>query len=113
VAGEVWIRMLGSIPYLSSPASGSPLGTALRAHTARGSYPGADKGAQVPPISQRWSVKWWYGGIEMEHPARAASRRFKNRAHNCLDPRDLRYVASVDSGIVVMIASGPVTSVVQ
>jgi hypothetical protein len=70
-------------------------------------------GAQVPPISQRWSAKWWYGGIEMEHPARAASRRFKNRAHNCLDPRDLRYVASVDSGIVVMIASGPVTSAVQ
>jgi hypothetical protein len=31
----VWIRTLGSTPHLSSPASGSPSGTALRAHTAR------------------------------------------------------------------------------
>jgi hypothetical protein len=57
VAGGVWIRMLGSIPYLSSPASGSPLGAMLRARTVRRSCPGADKGAQVPPISYRWSVK--------------------------------------------------------
>jgi hypothetical protein len=35
VAGEGWIRMLSFIPYLSSPASGSPLGTVLRARTAR------------------------------------------------------------------------------
>jgi hypothetical protein len=48
---EVWIRMLGSIPYLSSPASGSPLGAALHACTTRGSYLGADKGTQVPHIS--------------------------------------------------------------
>jgi hypothetical protein len=36
---------VGWIPYLSSPASGSSLGTALHAHTACSSYPGAGKGA--------------------------------------------------------------------
>jgi hypothetical protein len=41
---EVWIRMADSTHCLSSPASGSPSGVALGAHTARSIYPGADKG---------------------------------------------------------------------
>jgi hypothetical protein len=48
----VWIRTLGSTPYLSSPASGSPADMALHAHTARSTYPGVDKRAQVLLISQ-------------------------------------------------------------
>jgi hypothetical protein len=36
--------MLDSIPYLSSHASGRPLGTALRACTAHRPYLGADMG---------------------------------------------------------------------
>jgi hypothetical protein len=67
VAGERWIRMLGSIHYLFSPTSGSPLGVALHACTACKPYPGADKG--TPRISQRWTQKWRYGSIETEHPA--------------------------------------------
>jgi hypothetical protein len=62
--------------HVPSPASGGPFGAVLHAHTARRSYPGADKGAQVPPISQRWLVKWWYDGAETEwvaHPVCAAS----------------------------------------
>jgi hypothetical protein len=55
VVGEGWIHMLGSIPYLSSPASGSPLGVMLHACTARRPYPGADKGTHVPRISQCWT----------------------------------------------------------
>jgi hypothetical protein len=116
VVGEVWIYMLGSIPYLSSPASGSPWGAALRAHTMRRSYPGADKGAQVPPFSQRWTQKWWYGGAEMERPAQpvcTASRRFRNHDHNHLDPRDFRCAAPRQFIIMGMIASGPTTSNVQ
>jgi hypothetical protein len=66
VAGDVWIRMLGSIPYLSSPTSGSPLGSVLRARTLHRSYPVAEKGTQVPRISQRWTQKWWYGDAERE-----------------------------------------------
>jgi hypothetical protein len=46
----VWIRTHGSTPYLSSPVSGSPSGAALRAHTARSAYPGANKWAQAPHI---------------------------------------------------------------
>jgi hypothetical protein len=108
--------MMGSIPYLSSPASGSPLGVALHARTMRRSYPGTDKRAQVPPISQRWSTKWWYGSIETErptHPVCMASHRFENRGHDHLDPRDIRCVASHRHGIMVMIASGPVTFAAQ
>jgi hypothetical protein len=108
--------MLGSIPYLSSPTSGSPLGVALRARTAHMSYPGADKGAQVPPISQCWSAKWWYGGVEMErlaHPVCAASHWFGNRGHDRLNPCDFPCTASRGFGIVAMIASGPVTSTAQ
>jgi hypothetical protein len=41
----VWIHTLGSTPCLSSPASGSPSGVTLRAHTARSVYPGAEKWA--------------------------------------------------------------------
>jgi hypothetical protein len=68
VAGEVWIHMLGSIPYLSSPAIGSPLGSVLRARTVRRSYLVAEKGTQVLRISQRWTQKWWYGDVERERP---------------------------------------------
>jgi hypothetical protein len=85
--------MLGSIPYLSSLARGSPLGAALHSHAARSSYPGAEKGAQVPPFSQHWSAKWWYSGVEVKHPAHpicVAYCRFENRGHDCLDPHDFR-----------------------
>jgi hypothetical protein len=51
LAGEVWIRMTGSIPYLSSPASGSPMGTVLRDRTMRRPNPDTGKGTQVPRIS--------------------------------------------------------------
>jgi hypothetical protein len=94
--GEVWIRMLGSIPYLSSPTSGSPLDVVLHARTARRSYLGADNGTQVPCISQRWTQKWWYDSAEMErptHPVCVASRRFRNHGHDRLDPCDFRCVA--------------------
>jgi hypothetical protein len=116
VAGEVWIRMLASIPYLSSPTRGSPLGAALRARTARRPYPGTDKGSQVPHISQRWTQKWWYDDAKMEHPAHpvgAAPHWFKNRDHDGLDPRDFCRAASRRFGIMVMIASGPMTSIAQ
>jgi hypothetical protein len=49
---EVWIRMHGSTPYLSSPVSGSPLGVALRAHTVRSAYPSADKWVHAPLVSR-------------------------------------------------------------
>jgi hypothetical protein len=94
---EVWIRMLGSIPYLSSPASGSPSGATLYAHTARSSYPGADKGAQVLPISRHWTAEWWCSGTETEcpsHPICAAPRRFGNRGHDCLGPCNFCCMAS-------------------
>jgi hypothetical protein len=57
VAGEGWVRMLGSIPYLFSPATGSLMGAALHDCTARMPNPDADKGTQVPCISQRWTQK--------------------------------------------------------
>jgi hypothetical protein len=85
----VWIYTLGSIPYLSSPASGSPSGAVLYAHTTRSSYSGADKWAQVPLISRHWMTKWWCSSAEMEctaHPVCAAPRRFGNRGHNRLSP---------------------------
>jgi hypothetical protein len=91
----VWICMLGSIPYLSSPTSSSPLGAVLHAHTARFAYPGADKWAQVPLISQHWTAKWWCSGAETESPCIPYARR------------------PIGSGIVVMIASDPVTSAKQ
>jgi hypothetical protein len=87
----VWTYTLGSIPYLSSPASGSPLGVALRSHTVRSSYLGVDKGAQVPLISRRWTVKWWCSDAEIEcpaHPICAAPHRFENRGQDHLGPRD-------------------------
>jgi hypothetical protein len=110
VAGEGWIRMLGSIPYLSSPASGSPMGVALRARTARRPHPDANKGTQLPHISQLWTQKWRYCSAETEHPVSATPRRFKNCGHDRLDPRDFHCAASGRFGIMVMIASGPVTS---
>jgi hypothetical protein len=91
----VWIHTLGSIPCLSSPASGNPSGAALRALTARSAYPGADKWAQVPLISWHWTVKWWCSDAETESPC-------------------IPYVQRpIGSGIVVMIALGPVTSAKQ
>jgi hypothetical protein len=116
VTGEVWIRMLGSISYLSSPASGDLMGAALHARTVCRSYPSADKGVQVPPINQCWTQKWWYSGTEMEcptHPICAASHRFGNRGHDCLKPRDFRCAVSRWIRIVVMIALGPATFAVQ
>jgi hypothetical protein len=113
VAGEVWIRMLAFIPYLSSPARGSPLGATLRARTARRPYPGTDKGSQVLHISQRWTQKWWYDNTKMEHPVGAASHWFKNRDHDGLGPCDFCRAASWRFGIMVMIASGLVTSIAQ
>jgi hypothetical protein len=89
----VWFCTLSSISYLSSPASGSPSGVALRAHTARSAYPGTDKWAQVPLISRHWMVKWRCSSTEMEYPAHpvcVASRRFGDRGHDCLRPRDFR-----------------------
>jgi hypothetical protein len=53
----VWIHTHGSTPYLSSPVSDSPSGTALHAHTARSAYPDADKWVQAPLISQHWTTK--------------------------------------------------------
>jgi hypothetical protein len=86
----VWICTLGSTTCLSSPASGSPSGTVLGAHTARSAYPGADKQAEVPLISQHWMVKWWCSIAETES----------------------LHIPSI-RGIVVMIASGPTTSAKQ
>jgi hypothetical protein len=51
VVGEGWIRMLGSIPYLSSPASGSPTSAVLHDRTVHRPYLDIDKGTQVPRIS--------------------------------------------------------------
>jgi hypothetical protein len=64
----VWIHALGSIPCLSSLASGSPSVAALCAHTACSAYPGADKGAQILLISWHWTTKWWCSGAETESP---------------------------------------------
>jgi hypothetical protein len=91
----VWIRTLGSIPGLSSPASGSPSGTTLCTHTARFTYPGADKWAKVPLISRHWMAKWWCSGAEIESPCIPYAQR------------------PIDSRVMVMIASGPVTSAEQ
>jgi hypothetical protein len=71
----VWIRTLGSTPCLSSPASGSPSGAVLRAHTARSVCPGADKRAQVLLINRHWTVKWWCSGTKTESPRIPYARR--------------------------------------
>jgi hypothetical protein len=91
----VWIRTLGSIPCLSSPASGSPSGAVLRAHTVRSANPDADKWAQVLLISQHWTTKWWCSGAEMESSCIPYAR------------------CPIGLMIVVMIASGPMTSTEQ
>jgi hypothetical protein len=91
----VWIRTLGSIPYLSSPVSGSPSGMVLRAHTVCSAYPGADKWAKVPLVSRHWTTKWWCNSAETESPC-------------------IPYAWHPDgSGIMVMIASGPMISTKQ
>jgi hypothetical protein len=91
----VWIHTLGSIPCLSSPASGSPSGTTVHAHIARSAYPGADKWAKVPLVSRHWTAKWWFNGAETESPR-------------------IPYAWRADGlGIMVMIASGPATSAEQ
>jgi hypothetical protein len=64
----VWIRTHGSTPYLSSPVSSSLSGAALRAHTTRSAYPGADKWVQAPLISRRWTAKRWCSSAETESP---------------------------------------------
>jgi hypothetical protein len=91
----VWIRALGSIPRLSSPASGSPSGAVFRAHIARSAYSGANKWAQVLLISQHWMVNWWCSDTKIESPRIPYARR------------------PVGSVIVVMIASCLVTSAEQ
>jgi hypothetical protein len=53
------------------------------------------------------------GGTETDHPAHpvcAAFHRFRNRGHDAHDPHDSRCTASHQFRIMVMIASGPVTS---
>jgi hypothetical protein len=53
------------------------------------------------------------GNAEMDcpaHPVCAAFHRFGNRRHDLHDPHDSRCVASHWFRIVVMIASGPMTS---
>jgi hypothetical protein len=91
----VWIRTHGSTPYLSSQVSGNPSGAALRAHTACSVYPDADKWVQAPLISRRWTIRRWSSGAEMESPCIPYAR------------------SPIDSGIVVMITSGPTISAEQ
>jgi hypothetical protein len=89
------VPQLRTIFCLSSPASGSPSGAALRAHTVHSAYPDANKRAQIPLISRHWTTKWWCSGAETESPRIPYARRL------------------IGLGIVVMIASGPVTSAEQ
>jgi hypothetical protein len=91
----IWIRTLGSIPYLYSPAGGNPSGAVLRAPTVRSTYPGIDQWAQDPLVSRRWMMRWWCSSTEMESPRIFYMRR------------------PIGSGNVAMIASGPVISVEQ
>jgi hypothetical protein len=46
---KVWISMVDSIPYLSSPASGIRSGVAFGAHTTRSLYPSTDMGPRIRP----------------------------------------------------------------
>jgi hypothetical protein len=111
---RVWIRTLGSIPYLSSPASGSPSGTTLHAHTARSSYPGANKGGGPGPAHQ--SVL--DGGMVVQRCRNVMPRT--SRMWCPIGSRNVVTIASapatfaawcpIGSGIVVLIASGPMTS---
>jgi hypothetical protein len=91
----VWIRTLSSTPYFSSPASGNPLGAALRAHTACFAYPDTDKWVQAPLISRHWKTKRWCGDAETKSPRIPYAR------------------CPIGLGIVVMITLGPAISVVQ
>jgi hypothetical protein len=90
--------MVNSIPYLSSPANGSPSGVTLGANTVRSLYLGVDKGAQDPPVSQHRLAKWWPDSVETKrhaHPICVASHRFKNCGHDCLCPRDFHGAITV------------------
>jgi hypothetical protein len=81
----------GFHPYLSSLVSGSPLGAVLHVHTVRRSYLGTNKGPQVPPISQCWSIV----------------------VTTASTPVSFAMWCPVSSGIVAMIAFGPVIFTVQ
>jgi hypothetical protein len=143
--------MSGSIPYLSSPASGSPMGTVLHDHTARRPNPDADKGPRscasvsaglrsnspkktaaqkrialhIPYVRRSFGsgivdtismTPKENGGTKMDRPAHPicpAFHRFGNHGHDLHDPHDSRCAASRWFRIMVMIASGPVTSVAQ
>jgi hypothetical protein len=91
----VWIRMHGFTPYLSSQVSGSPSGVALRAHTVCSAYPHADKWVQAPLISRRWTTRRWRSGAETKSLCIPYAR------------------SPINSGIMVMITSGPVISAEQ
>jgi hypothetical protein len=62
----------------------------LCAHTARSTYPGTDKQAQVPLISRHWTTEWWCSDTETESPRISDVRR------------------PIGSWNMVMIALGPV-----
>jgi hypothetical protein len=95
MAGEVWIRMLGFIPYLSSPASSNTLGVALHIRTARRSYPGADRGG--PGLAHQ--------------PSASAGQQSGDTTTQKWNVPHIPYVwRFVGSGIVVTIASTPMTS---
>jgi hypothetical protein len=53
----VWIRTLRSTPCLSSPASGSPSGAVLCAHTARSVYQALTSGHRFPNSPQTCKIK--------------------------------------------------------
>jgi hypothetical protein len=91
----VWIRTLGSIPYLYFPTGGRPSGAALRAPTVRSAYPGTDRWAQDPLVIQRWTVRWWCSSAETESLCIPYAQR------------------PVGSGNVAMIALGPAISTEQ
>jgi hypothetical protein len=116
-----WWEKYGSVCWVPSPIY-PPLQAAAywarrfipAPHTSR--TQALTKGVEVPPMSQHWTQKWCYDGAETEHPAHpvcAMYRRFRNRGHYRLDPCDFRCTVSRQFRIVVMIASGPMTSAAQ
>jgi hypothetical protein len=118
MVGEVWIRMMDFIPYLSSPASSNPLGVSLHIRTARRSYPGADKGGQVLPISHQPAL---VSKVVIRRHKNGTSRTSRMCSVPLVQeswsrsprPRDFRCAASHRFEIMVMIASCPATSTVQ
>jgi hypothetical protein len=84
----------GGFPLcLSSLLSGSLLRTMLGAYTPHSTYPDANKGAQVQLFSQHESLKWRPSGMERNIP----HIPYGSAWHH------------VSSGIVLMIASAPMT----